>query len=499
MGERPVALAFSIQDISLVLKFLSNLTKSHLAAAQAAKEHIVTAKSDTTETKLKLNWRFTFLIGLGFFGIEVLWRVYNNFVPIFMQSGNPVFDSAQENPLMGFGLNAFSTGVIMGLDNLAALFILPIVGALSDRTFTRIGRRMPFILFFAPIAAIAFIFIPLAPSSITPATNGDISAVPGLFAIFMASLVVMLLAMSAFRTPVVSLMPDLTPSPLRSKANGVINFMGGVAGVIGTLALSPLFDVNIWIPFVAAAVILLVAVAALFTFVKERQASVVIDEDAEAEAEREGLHVLTKLRSIPATNRRSLIFLMLAIFSWFVAFNAMDTWFTSYGVTVLGLTPGKAGMIFSVALVAFIIFAIPAGFAGTRYSRKWAIILGLAIFTVTVVIINMLTNVTLITVLLAVGGASWALVNINSLPMVVDTSADERMMGTYVGLYYIASQLAAILGPGVTGWVVDLSHGDFRKVFMVVTIFFVLAMISMSFVTRGEAKKVDAQGRAIAK
>lgn len=443
---------------------------------------------------LKLNWGFTFLIGLGFFGIEVLWRLYNNFVPIYLQSGSAAFDATQDAPIMGFGLSTFTSGLIMGLDNLAALFLLPIIGAISDRTFTRIGRRMPFILFFAPIAAISFALIPLAPGMITPATNGNVSAMPGPFALFVVSLGVMLLAMACFRTPAVSLMPDLTPSPLRSKANGVINFMGGVAGVVGTLALSPLFDVNPWIPFVAGAVVLVAAVAALYTFVKERQASVVIDADQE---KREGLQVLKKLRDVPPANRRTLLFLMLAIFCWFVAFNGIDTWFTSFGVTVLSLSPGEAGMIFSVALIAFIIFAIPAGFVGTRFSRRWAIITGLALFTGILIVINLLQNITVIVVLLAIGGASWALVNINSLPMVVDTSTDERMLGTYTGLYYIASQLAAILGPAITGWVVDLSGGDFRTVFMVVPIFFGLAILSMFFVTRGESKRVDARGRAI--
>jgi len=445
---------------------------------------------------IKLNWGFTFLIGLGFFGIEVLWRVYNNFVPIYLQSGSAAFDATQDAPMMGFGLNTFTSGLVMGLDNLAALFLLPIIGALSDRTYTRIGRRMPFILLLAPIAAISFALIPLAPGMITPATNGNVSAMPGPFALFVVALGVMLLAMACFRTPVVSLMPDLTPSPLRSKANGVINFMGGLAGVIGTLALSPLFDVNPWIPFVAGAVILLAAVAALFIFVKERQASVVTGI-GEEEGERKSLNVLRKLRDVPSANRRTLIFLMLAIFFWFVAFNGIDTWFTSFGVTVLGLSPGEAGMIFSVALIAFIIFAIPAGFIGTRFSRRWTIVTGLVLFTGILIVINVLQNLTMIIVLLAIGGASWALVNINSLPMVVDTSTDERMLGTYTGLYYIASQLAAILGPAITGWVVDLSGGDFRTIFMVVPGFFGLAILSMLFVTRGESKKVDARGRAI--
>ncbi len=445
-------------------------------------------------TTLKLNWGFTFLIGLGFFGIEVLWRVYNSFVPIYLQSGNAVFDALQTAPMRGFGLDIVTTGVVMGLDNLAALFILPMVGALSDRTFTKIGRRMPFILAFAPLAAISFALIPLAPSLIPAEANGNIGEMQGIFALFMITLGIMLLAMSAFRTPVVSLMPDLTPSPLRSKANGVINFMGGLAGVVGALALSPLFDANQWLPFIVGAVVLIVAVIALFILVKERKASIVIDEEQE---ERESLSILKKLKDVPAENRRTLGFLMLSIFFWFIAFNGMDTWFTSFGITVLGLTPGKAGMIFSVALIAFIIFAIPAGFIGSKYSRKKAIIAGLAIFTFTLVVINQIQSIPVITVLLAIGGASWALVNINSLPMIIDTSTDERMLGTYTGLYYIASQLAAIIGPAVIGWFVQRADGDFRKLFTIVPVFFGLAIISMLFVTQGEAKKVDANGRAI--
>ena len=122
---------------------------------------------------------------------------------------------------------------------------------------------------------------------------------------------------------------------------------------------------------------------------------------------------------------------------------------------------------------------------------------GLAIFTTSLLIINQIASIPVISVLLAIGGASWALVNINSLPMIIDTSTDERMLGTYTGLYYIASQLAAILGPAVIGWFVQRADGDFRKLFTVVPVFFGLAIVSMLFVTQGEAKKVDSHGRAI--
>ena len=185
---------------------------------------------------LKLDYKKTFLIGFGFFGTSIMWALYNTYVPIYLQAGHPAFDSKLAVQTFGFGLSATITGLIMTLDNIAAFFIQPIMGAISDRTYTRIGRRMPYILIFAPIAVLAFVLIPLVPQMIPAELNGQVSQLSGLFAFFVAALGVMLLAMAVFRTPVIALMPDLTLSPLRSKANGVINLMGGAgrgAGLSG--------------------------------------------------------------------------------------------------------------------------------------------------------------------------------------------------------------------------------------------------------------------------
>ncbi len=442
---------------------------------------------------MKLDWRKTFLIGFGFLGISIVWQVYNLFVPLFLQGGNPAFQAESGESLLGFGLNATITGGIMTLDNVAALFILPLIGLWSDRTRTRIGRRYPYILIGAPIAAIAFVLIPVAAGMITSATSGSVDQNTGAFALFMIAAGVFLLAMAFFRTPVIALMPDLTPSPLRSKANGVINLMGGVGGVIATLGLARFFDANHALPFWIAAGVMIVAIVLLFFTVKEPKEYQADEEKRDQVQAREALR---GFRAVPPEYRRSLIFLLLAIFGWFVGYNAIETFFTSYAVTTLGITAGTAGTLFSIALVAFILFAIPAGYVGTRLGRKRTITLGLAIFAVLLVIAFFVPNQIVIAIILGVGGMAWALVNINSLPMVVDITDDPRLLGTYTGFYYFASQLAAIFGPVLNGAIIDLTGRNYNAIFLVTPAFFVLAILAISFVTRGEAHPEDVPAQA---
>lgn len=433
---------------------------------------------------MKLDWRKTFMIGLGFLGISVIWQVYNTFVPLFLQSGDPAFDAQTEIAVLGFGLSATWAGIIMTLDNIAALFILPLVGIWSDRTRTRIGRRFPYILAAAPVAAISFALIPVAIARIDPATSGSVTANAGPFAFFMVVAGLMLLAMAFFRTPVIALMPDLTPSGLRSKANGVINFMGGVGGVIAALGFGSLFDFDPGFPFWLAAVLMIVAVVLLFITVKEPKSAFEAHEKSDEE---EALFGLKGMSRIPSEHRRSLLLLMLAIFGWFVGYNAIDTFFSSYAVTTLGISAGAASRMFSIALITFILAAIPAGYFGTWFGRKRTIVLGLGIFAVLLVVAFFVPDTLVVSVILGVGGIAWALVNINSLPMVVDITQDERLLGTYTGLYYFASQSAAIVGPMLNGVIIDLTGRNYASIFVVTPAFFVLAILFMLRVTRGEA------------
>ena len=427
----------------------------------------------------KLDYKKTFLIGFGFFGISVAWTLYNAYVPIYLQSGSPTFNAPGE---VGFGLGAGMTGVIMTLDNIAAFFLLPLIGLWSDRVWTRFGRRMPFILVLAPIAIVAFILIPVTVQMIPPELSGQVDQLGTPLALFMIAIGVFLTAMACFRTPVVALMPDLTPSPLRSQANGVINLMGGVGTLIATLGSSFLYGMGRLVPFAFGGVLMGAAVLMLLFFVREPR------EFKAAAHEDEGLGALRGIKRISPEARRSLAFLMAAIFCWFVGYNAVETFLSSYGVSELGMSTGTAPLLLGVASLAFLAFAIPSGYIAARFGRRRTIISGLAIFGLLLVANFFLRNATLIWAVMAVGGIGWALVNINSLPMVVDISASDADLGTYTGLYYIAAQLAAVAGPMINGYIVEWGGGDYNLIFVVTPAFFALAILCMLRVTKGEAK-----------
>ncbi len=435
---------------------------------------------------MKLDWKKTFLIGLGFFGISVIWQLYNSFVPIFLQSGRAGFESTRH--VLGFGLNARTTGIIMGLDNLAAIFILPLIGVWSDRVRTPIGRRYPFIVAAAPLGALGFVLLPIAAGMINPAFNGSVAGNTAAFTFFLGGAMLMLLAMAVLRTPVISLMPDLIPSPLRSKANGVINFMGGIGFIVASFGLALLFNITPLLPFIGGAAILILAVALLFFLVREPDPDSLEHPATHEESEEEqAVGALKGVTVIPRESRRSLIFLLLAIFAWFIAYDGVGTFFTSYAVNVLHVSEGFAPTLFGIAGLAFIIFAIPAGYIGERFGRRKTIMLGLVVFAVMLVVGFFANSATIIGVILAVGGTGWALVNINSLPMVVDTTTDARLLGTYTGLYYLASQTGSALAPFIAGNVIDLFGSNYRTIFLTGPLFFVVAVLCMSMVTRGEA------------
>ncbi len=428
---------------------------------------------------MKLDYKKTFLIGFGFFGISVMWTLYNAYVPIYLQAGHPNFDAHGE---AGFGLDPGLTGVIMTLDNVVAFFLLPLIGVWSDRTWTRLGRRMPFILVLAPIAIAAFILIPLAVGMIPPELTGQIGRLGTPLALFAVAIGVFLTAMAGFRTPVIALMPDLTPSPLRSQANGVINLMGGLGTLLATLGSGVLYALGRVAPFAFGGVLMAAAVLMLLFFVREPKGLEI------AAREEEGLGVLRGVTRVSREARLSLALLMGAIFCWFVGYNAVETFLSSYGVSELGMSVGTAPLLMGVASLAFLVFAVPSGYIAARLGRRRTIIAGLVVFGVLLLVNFFLRSATLIWPIMAIGGMGWALVNINSLPMVVDISTSDADLGTYTGLYYIASQLAAVAGPIINGYIVKWGSGDYNLIFLATPAFFLLAVLCMWRVTKGEAR-----------
>lgn len=416
----------------------------------------------------RFSYRRTLLLGFGFFGISVLWGIYNAQVPIFLQAGRE--DFAAE--VAGYGFSATQTGFIMSLDNLAALFILPYIGALSDRTRTRIGRRMPYIVIGAPLAALAFGSIPLLAGGPLP--------------LFMGAVFCTLLAMDLFRTPVIALMPDLTPSAQRSQANGVINLMGGLGAVLAFLIGGLLFDMAPWSSFVFGALLMLAACATVVIFIRE---------PAVPEATEKEPGLLESLRGVAADPDRSAIALLAAIFCWFLAYSAVEVFWTSFATNELGITSGEGTSLLAYFSLAIVIFAVPSGLVGARLGRKRTIMAGLIGFAGMLLWGYTMRSAAPAPVMLALAGTCWSLVLVNSLPMVVDL-APTAQAGAYTGMYYIASMLAAIIGPTMLGAIIEAAGNDYRVGFLYGPAALLLAFGCMLMVRRGEARPANAPATA---
>lgn len=355
----------------------------------------------------------TWLLGFGFFSISITWALYNAFVPYFLE------DYISSVALIGF---------FMTIDNYFALFLQPWIGSRSDRTDTRFGRRMPYLLIGMPLGALF--------TAIIPFHNGLFTLI-----LFM---MLMNLAMSLYRSPTVALMPDITPEKNRTRANGIINFMGGIGSILAFGIGSVLYKAHESFPFIAAACVTLVSMFILQRFIKEKRDS-------------KGYAALTGTRpkiSFKGQLDRTTLFLLAAIFFWFVAYQGVETLFTLYGKNEMGLSESAASFSLTFFSLAFVLFAIPSGWLGSRFGKKRVILIGVAGLLVVFAAVPFVGSLLILRILLTVGGLFWACININSYPFIVSTGSEESI-GTRTGMYYLVSSLAAISSPPLLGQLID--------------------------------------------
>lgn len=428
----------------------------------------------------KFPWGRTFLLGFGFLGISIIWPIFNQYLPIFLQAGNPEFErqlleQGRAIPnIVGFGLAPSLALFIMTWDNILNMFIAPWMGAKSDRTWNRFGRRKPYILIGAPIALLAFIFIPVAQTLVA----------------LMVFVFITNLGMAIFRSPTVAWLGDLFDADNRSKANGVINFMGGVGGLLAFFGGGMLFNaLGRNAPFIAGAIATALALATVLIFVKEPKERMTIDDEAPTPG------IVESIKILFSNPDKSGLMVLVSILFWFMAYSALDAGLSSFAVFTLGMQAGTASIYAGAVTISFIIFAVPAGLAGTRFGRESIIrygLVGLALLTL-VGFFFITSPVTFLIVLIG-AGACWAMVNVNSLPLVYD-HGNEKQIGTYTGLYYFSSQLAAVLGPTLAGIVVDAMGYQYRWLWLFTAIFMLLAFAVMTQVratqNRGEAQKIS--------
>ncbi len=390
-------------------------------------------------------WRFTFVLGLGFFGISLVWPIFNNFVPLLLA------DRGVGPALIGF---------ILTWDNYFNIVVQPLAGALSDRTRTRWGRRLPWLMVGAPLAAVAYALIPWAP------TVGWM-----MLAIGLANF-----ALALFRSPTIALLGDLFRPEERSQANGVINFMGGVGAILAFVVGGALYNLaeGLWgkqaaeaAPFAFGAGMLLLAAGAVVWGVREPA-----PQGPPPPLRWPGWRLRSwRLDAQPGFGR-----LLLALVAWFWAYSILEAWLSSFGRFTLGLSPGDIALYTAVLPLTFVVAAIPAGWVAARLGRKRTILLGLALMVPALLVGGQVRSPGVLMALLAFLGAAWALVNVNSLPLVYDFGPEERI-GLLTGLYYIASNIALVAGPPVMGWLLQtVLPGRYEAIFPVAGLGMALAV-----------------------
>lgn len=436
---------------------------------------------------MKLNYKRTVLIGLAFLSICAFWQMYDSIIPLILQNT--------------FGIGETLTGTIMAADNVLAIFLLPLFGALSDKTDTRFGRRMPFIVTGTVLAVIFLMLLPIADRQVN-------------IVLFIVSLFALLVSMGLYRSPAVALMPDLTPNKLRSKGNAIINLMGAVGGVYTLIMIKLLVgkgDRPDYMPlFVSVAALMVISVGILVITISEKKIEAKVAAEIKAYEDSTGLKVETEdtieeeqlleaeknssdenkgktvKMQMPPEVKRSMAFLLTSIFLWFTAYNAVTTAFSRYTKVVWHLEGGGFADCLMVATVAAILSYVPIGNLAGRIGRKKTILVGIVLMSIcyfAAIFVGQYHG--LVNVAFAVIGIGWAAINVNSYPMIVEMSKGSDI-GKFTGTYYTFSMAAQILTPILSGFL--LENVSYRTLFPYAFVFSVLAFITMAQVRHGDAR-----------
>lgn len=412
---------------------------------------------------MRLNYKRTFFIGFAFLSISAFWQLYDSLVPLMLKNT--------------FGLGETITGSIMAIDNILALFLLPLFGAFSDKVDTRFGKRTPFIVIGTFFAVVFMMLIPRADQ----ASN---------FLLFFISLGLTLLAMGTYRSPAVALMPDLTPKPLRSKANAVINLMGAV-GYIFALAIIKLLvkkedNPDYTLVFALVALLMVIAVVILIITIREKKLAAELAEQDPAEEAATGQEQRAKTGPLPGDVRKSLLFLLASIFLWFTAYNAVTTAYSRYAGEVWGLKGGDFADSLMVAGAAAIVSYIPIGMIASAIGRKKTIVIGILMMSASYLCGFLFAQYSpWINVVFAFTGIGWSAINVNSYPMVVEMSRSGDV-GKYTGYYYTFSMAAQVFTPIFSGFL--LENISYRTLFPYAVVFSLLSLCTMIMVKHGDSR-----------
>ena len=425
---------------------------------------------------MKLDTRRTIFVGFAFLSICAFWQMYDNLIPKILTET--------------FGMGESISGMIMAADNVLALFLLPLFGSLSDKCTSSLGRRRPYILF-GTLAAVAVMMT-------LPVLTDSYHASPAAWKLvcFIVGLGLLLVAMGTYRSPAVALMPDVTPKPLRSKANAIINLMGALGGILYLIITTFLYKTTpdvytSYLPlFAIVGVIMLGSLAVVMLLVNEPK----LVQRQQAYEQTHPEDTLTQVTDsgevLPAEVKSSLRFLLVSIALWFIGYNGVTTWFSVYAARSWNMTLGQANTCLTIATAGAIFSYIPVGSVASKVGRRKTIRFGTLLLSGSFFAAFLYTMAfsafsPVLYGLFVLVGIAWAAINVNSLPMVVEMCKGSEV-GKFTGLYYTFSMTAQIATPIVAGWL--LEHVDYKTLFPYAAIFVFGSFLTMGFVRHGDNK-----------
>ena len=421
---------------------------------------------------MKLNYGRTVLVGLSFMSILAFWQFYDQVIPFLLENR--------------FGLKTFTANAIMSIDNVLAIFMLPLFGAISDRTRSPLGKRTPYILFGTLASVALMVVLGLFQQSAN-------------FVGFLVALVAILVVMAVYRTPAVAYMPDVTPKPLRSKANAIINLVGYIGGIFSTIVMmfmlksektadgqSVYSDDQSFLPvFLVVAAFMLISVLVMVFAVNENR---LVEKVKPQMTEQEEESVPTQKGKLPRPVFKSLVLILTSVFLWFTAYNAVTTAFSRYCVNVWGADLSTSSSYLLTATVAAIIAFVPLGLLSSKLGRKATVLLGISLMTACYLVAILFTKQTpAMYAIFGLVGIGWAAINVNSFPMVVEMSSGADV-GKYTGFYYTFSMAAQIATPLLSGFLIDRLGWGYSILFPYAVLFSALSFVTMCFVKHGDSK-----------
>lgn len=470
----------------------------------------------------KFSTKRTMLTGFGFMASSIAWAIYDPYITKILntllsasQSINnlsarlneafPVLaefakSQGEDVSLAGGGITLVPLfiGIIMTFDNIFGVIFQPTFGKLSDHCHSKLGKRRPFIVLGAPVAAILFAIIPLVALKV------------GSLPLTMLCIILFVFTMSLWRAPVVALMPDLTPPEMRSQGNAIINLMGGVGSMLGLVAGTVVtlimglvlgtkdFPETQTYPYVflVGSIVMIIGMLVILTKVKEPDSRIAVKAEmnmaqdaaakkAAAKAAKKQEKAAHKAEKLSKAERKSLIFMLCGLFFLFCGTNAISTFFALFASEVLGKTAGEATIMMAVFAVCSAAAAIPAGKIGTKIGRKKTILIGLVVFMVVFLFYVLTQSLAVIWLALILGGAANMFITVNTLPLVLEIGGQDKV-GTFTGYYYTATFSAQIASPILYG-IVRMFSGSYMSLFYYSPIAFAISILCILFVKHGEA------------